>query len=381
VIPEGFLFSAVNSGIKPEKPFDLGLIFVPEGAVAWGVFTRNTVKAAPVILGKKILQKHSVVKGILANSGVANACTGKEGLEAAQKVLEAAQRILNIPSGALLPASTGVIGDPLPVEKIIKSLPELIKGLSPERAKDFAQAITTTDTFPKIVQKTFQGVNILGIAKGAGMIAPNMATMLAFICTDAMVERSWLKKALSKMVESTFNSISVDEDTSTNDTVYFLASCKRKVKNLSGFRKACEEVMRELAYLIVKDGEGATKVIRVLVKGARKKQEARELARAIATSLLVKTAFYGGDPNWGRIFAAMGKTGIPFQPERVELFLNEIPWIKNLTLVTEERILAEEMKKEEVTLTVHLKKGRARAEFLSSDLTEEYIRINAHYRT
>ncbi len=381
MIPEGFLFSAVNSGIKPEKTFDLGLIFVPEGAVAWGVFTKNTVKAAPVILGESLLKKHFKVKGILANSGVANACTGKQGLEAAQRVLEAAQKLLNESSGALLPASTGVIGEPLPVEKIIKSLPELIKGLSPEKIKDFAQAITTTDTFPKVVQKTFQGINILGIAKGAGMIAPNMATMLAFICTDASLEKIWLKRTLPRMVENSFNCISVDEDMSTNDTVYFLASGKKEVKDLASFRQVCEEVMKELAYLIVKDGEGATKVIRVMVKGAKKREEARYLARAIATSLLVKTAFYGKDPNWGRIFAAMGKTGIPFAPEKVELFLNGVPWIKNLKPATEEKVLAKEMAKSEVLLVVNLKQGRAKAEFLSSDLTEEYIKINAHYRT
>jgi glutamate N-acetyltransferase/amino-acid N-acetyltransferase len=378
---EGFLFSAVNSGIKPEKDFDLGLIFVPDGAVSWGVFTKNTVKAAPVILGQKILKKTPLVKGVLVNSGVANACTGKQGIRDAEEVLKATENFLRLPERSILPASTGVIGDPLPVDKILKSLPELIKGLSPERAEDFARAITTTDTFPKLVKKECQGAKILGIAKGAGMIAPNMATMLAFICTDASLEKSWIKRHLIKMVEMSFNSISVDEDMSTNDTVYFLAGGKKRVKDLEEFRDACSEVMKELAYLIVKDGEGASKVIKVVVKGARKKEEARKLSRAIATSLLVKTAFYGGDPNWGRILAAMGKTGIFFDPEKVELFLNGVPWVRSLKPITKEEVLAKEMAKKEVLLTVNLKAGRAKAEFLSSDLTEEYIKINAHYRT
>lgn len=381
LVPEGFLFSAVSCGIKKEGKLDLGLIFCNTQGTSWGAFTKNVVKAAPVILGKKLI-KEPITKGILVNSGVANACTGEEGLKRAQKLLFETSKLLEISENQLLPASTGVIGDQLPLEKIIPKISELIANLSSENYLLFSQAIMTTDTFPKIVSReTSEGIRILGIAKGAGMIAPNMATMLAFILTDGEVPKNQLKKFLPKIVERSFNNICVDGDMSTNDTVYILSSNLKNIKNWKNFENLCLEVAKELAYLIVRDGEGASKIIKIKIKGSKSKKEAKKLAQAVANSLLVKTAFYGEDPNWGRILAALGKTEVRFDPKEVEIYLNGIPWIKNFEVISKENVIKKEMKKYELELLVNLKMGKVSYELVTCDLTEEYIRINAQYRS
>jgi len=380
LIPEGFLFSGVSCGIKENKP-DLGLIYSSEKLTSWGVFTTNTVKAAPVLLGKKFIRQKEIY-GVIANSGVANACTGEEGVKRALTLIKEVSRKLNIPYKSLLPASTGVIGEQLPLEKILPKIDDLISGLSAQNYIHFAKAIMTTDTFPKVVfKKTEEDIVILGVAKGAGMIAPNMATMLAFILTDAQVSKDYLKRILPKIVDHSFNRISVDGDTSTNDTVYMLCSNLKEVRNWEKFEATCLEVAKELAYLIVKDGEGASKVIKIVIKGAQTKKEAKLLANSVANSLLVKTAFYGEDPNWGRIFSALGKTGIKFIPEEIEVYLNGVPWIANLKVLKDEDKIKEEMRKPEIELLIKLKKGKLSCEVLTTDLTEDYIRINAHYRT
>ena len=380
LIPEGFLFSGVSCGIKENKP-DLGLIYSFEKLTSWGVFTTNTVKAAPVLLGKKFIRQKEIY-GVIANSGVANACTGEEGVKRALTLIKEVSRKLNIPYKSLLPASTGVIGEQLPLEKILPKIDDLISGLSAQNYIHFAKAIMTTDTFPKVVfKKTEEDIVILGVAKGAGMIAPNMATMLAFILTDAQVSKDYLKRILPKIVDYSFNRISVDGDTSTNDTVYMLCSNLKEVRNWEKFEATCLEVAKELAYLIVKDGEGASKVIKIVIKGAQTKKEAKLLANSVANSLLVKTAFYGEDPNWGRILSALGKTGIKFVSEEIEIYLNGVPWIANLKVLKNEEKIKEEMRKPEIELLIKLKKGKLNYEVLTTDLTEEYIRINAHYRT
>jgi glutamate N-acetyltransferase/amino-acid N-acetyltransferase len=380
-IPEGFLFSAVSCGIRKKDRLDLGLIFCQEKGVSWGVFTKNTVKAAPVLLGKGHI-KNPITRALLANSGVANAATGAEGIQRAEKLLLSLAQLLSLKKEEILPASTGVIGEQLPLERILPKLPELISNLSPSNYLAFAQAIMTTDTFPKLSsRKTKEGVSILGIAKGAGMIAPNMATMLAFILTDGLLSKEDLKRLLQKGVDESFNRITVDGDTSTNDTVYALASRKKHIEDWRGFFKAFTEVLDELARMIVKDGEGASKVIKVIVKGTRTKEEAEVLARAVADSPLVKTAFYGQDLNWGRIFSALGKTGLPFQPEEVELILNGVPWIKELKVVRDENLLKKELSKGEIELIIRLKQGKQSYWILTCDLTEEYIRINSSYRS
>jgi len=380
-IPEGFLFSAVSCGIKNEGKLDLGLIFSPYKLTSWGCFTKNTVKAAPVILGKRLIRE-PIIKGILVNSGIANACTGKEGIRRARLLLERVAQRLKVPKDTILPASTGVIGEQLPLEKIIPKIEDLIKALNPENYISFAKSIMTTDTFPKLVsKKTKDDIVILGIAKGAGMIAPNMATMLAFILTDAEIPKDYLKKIFPKFVEKSFNRITVDGDTSTNDTVYMLASNLKPIKFGKEFENHCLEVMQELAHLIIKDGEGAGKVIKVHIKGAKTKRDAQVFAESVANSLLVKTAFYGEDPNWGRIFSALGKTGIEFKVEEVELYINNVLWIKNLKMINSEEKIKKEMGKDNVEVLIKLKEGKISYEVLTCDLTEEYIKINAHYRT
>lgn len=380
-VPEGFLFSAVCCGIKKENKPDLGLIYSSQKLSAWGVFTTNIVKAVPIIISKRHL-KEKEIYGVIVNSGIANACTGEEGFKRAQIILKEIAKKLNIPYKSLLPASTGVIGTQLPIEKILPLIDTLIANLSPYNYLQFAQAIMTTDTFPKVTfRKTAEDIVILGIAKGAGMIAPNMATMLAFILTDAKVTKEYLKRLLPKIVEESFNCISIDGDTSTNDSVYILSTNLKEVKDWKNFEKNCLEVAKELAYLIVRDGEGSSKVIKIIVKGVRTKKIAKILATSIANSPLVKTAFYGEDPNWGRIFCALGKSGIKFDPEKVEIYLNGIPWIINLKPVKDENKIKEEMKKYEIELLIKLKEGKLGCEVLTTDLTEEYIKINAHYRT
>lgn len=380
-IPEGFKFSAIACGIRKRDKLDLGLIYCEEQGTAWGLFTENTQKAAPVVIGKRYLKNLSH-RAIIVNSGVANACTGKEGINRAESILEELSRILKINKEEILPASTGVIGEQLPTEKILPRLPQLVQGLSKENYLAFAQAIMTTDTFPKIASKqTLEGISILGIAKGAGMIAPKMATMLAFVLTDASLTKEDLKRYLSKAVNESFNRITVDGDTSTNDTIYALTSGKREVKNIEGFYESFLSVLKELSLLIVKDAEGASKVIKIWVKGAKTKREAERLARSVAESPLVKTAFYGEDPNWGRIMAAMGKTGIPFEAEEVEIELNGLPWIRNLTCVSEEKLIKKELSKTEIELLIKLKQGTQNYWVLTCDLTEDYIKINSAYRS
>lgn len=381
LIPEGFLFSGISCGIKEENKIDLGLIFSPEKLTVWGIFTTNIVKAVPVILSKKFI-KEEPIYGVVANSGIANACTGEEGFKRALTLLKKIAEKLNISYKNLLPASTGVIGEQLPLEKILPHIDTLISNLSNQNYIQFAKAIMTTDTFPKVVfRKTKEGIIILGIAKGAGMIAPNMATMLAFILTDARVSKDYLKKQFPKIVEQSFNRISVDGDISTNDAVYMLCSNFKEVKNWENFKKLCLEVAKELAYLIIKDGEGASKIIKIIIKGAKTKKDAKIFATSVANSLLVKTAFYGEDPNWGRIFSALGKNGIKFNPEEIEIYLNGIPWIINLKPIKDENKIKEEMRKNEIELLIKFKQGKLSYEILTTDLTEEYIKINAHYRT
>ncbi len=390
-IPKGFWFAATASGIKKEG-LDLGLILSERPAEAAGVFTTNIVKAAPVLLAQKRLATACPIRAILVNSGCANACTGKEGLADAEEILARLASLLEIAPEEILPASTGVIGQRLPVTKIKEALKTLSKALDPQRAEEVARAMMTTDTFPKMETKRLclaggREISLLGLAKGAGMIAPRMATMLAFILTDAALPREFLQESLREAVENSFNRITVDGDTSTNDTVYLLANGASgqtlKPEDQALFKEALTEVCQRLAYLIVKDGEGATKVVRVRLVGARDDEEAFRLGKTVAESLLVKTAFFGEDPNWGRILAAMGRSGVDFAPERVDIFINGVQIVENGLGkgLAAERKAHEEMKNKEFSLTIHLKEGNGSAEILTCDLSYEYVKINAEYRT
>ena len=327
----GFKGSAVAAGLKKEGEPDLALIFSEREAVAAGVFTTNQVQAAPVILSRENI-KNGRVRAIVVNSGNANACTGKAGLENAQLTAEFVAENLGIKPKEVLVASTGVIGAQLDMKLISEAIPNLAKNLSSDGITQVAEAMMTTDSFSKISRfegnangKPFQ---ILGIAKGAGMIMPNMATMLCFVLTDLTIDAPSLDKSVSAAVESSFNRISVDGDTSTNDMVLVLANGRTKEalssEGLDKFNRGLTSVMKELATMIVRDGEGATKVVHVTVRNAATAEDALTAARTVANSSLVKTAFYGQDPNWGRIMAALGRSGIRMREEKVSIWIDGI---------------------------------------------------------
>ncbi len=390
IIPEGYLFSVAQAHIKYEGRNDMGLILSEKTAQVAGVFTKNLVKAAPVIISRKRIRK-GMARAILVNSGNANACTGEQGTRDALELSRELSEMLNLPENEILIASTGVIGAPLPVERMKGALSGLISGLNSQRLPELAKAIMTTDTFEKLYSTVFtigrESFTVTGVAKGAGMIAPDMATMLSFIITDAMVTGDALKRALKEVVEDTFNSITVDGDMSTNDTVILMANgakggpCISK-KYYRVFRDALYEVMDALARMIASDGEGATRLITIMVEGAVTKKDARKAALTIANSPLVKTAIYGRDANWGRIMAALGRSGARIHQEKTGISINGIEIVKNGLSTGRDSDAQKTMsEQEEVVIKVSLGLGRQTYRVYTCDLTEEYIRINAEYRT
>jgi glutamate N-acetyltransferase/amino-acid N-acetyltransferase len=388
---QGFKGSAVAAGLKKKAEPDLGLIFSEKEAIAAGVFTSNRVKAAPVILSREnILDGRA--RAIIANSGNANACSGKEGMENARLTADLVASGLGIPPDEVLVASTGVIGAPLNMDLISPAIPNLVDSLSTEGMPRVAEAIMTTDSFPKL--KRFDGVagnvpyRILGIAKGAGMIMPDMATMLCFIMSDILVDVEFLRESLASSVRTTFNRISVDGDTSTNDMVLALANGVAGNRRLSSadheeFQRGMTRVMGELATMIVRDGEGATKVVQVKIKGAATADDALAAARTVANSSLVKTAFYGQDPNWGRIMAAIGRSGVRMKEEAVHIWIDDLKIVDGGlgTGVELEKKAAEMMGKKEFSVTIDLQQGDCEDRMITCDLTHEYVTINADYRT
>lgn len=392
-VPEGFLFATTRAGIKYPDREDMGLIFCPQKALATGVFTKNLVKAAPVLDGVKKLRRPRKIAAVLVNSGCANACTGEKGMADMKRITTSLGRLLQVPETSIIMSSTGVIGQRLPVDRMLRALKELVGSIGSASPEEFARAIMTTDSFPKLAsQEVFLSTkrgSVLGIAKGAGMISPNMATMLAYILTDITIEPSVMKKVLRDAVDETFNSITVDNDMSTNDTVLLLSSSGAGNSPLSessqGFRrfqKVLYEVMDSLAGMIVRDGEGATRTMKVIVNGARTIQEAKKAARAVAGSLLVKTALYGADPNWGRIMAALGASGIRFKQERVTINLNGVKVVNSgVGTGREDEAKKEIENSKEVLIEIKLHEGSARARVLGCDLTEDYVKLNAHYTT
>jgi glutamate N-acetyltransferase/amino-acid N-acetyltransferase len=340
------------------------------------------------------MQKIKSGKGkvIVVNSGNANACTGVQGRKDANNIISHLGRALGVNPSLIYPCSTGVIGTPMPMERILPSLPALTENVGRSSFEGVAKAIMTTDTFPKIVTKRIRTGNttgtLSGICKGAGMIAPNMATMLCFILTDIAVEQKTLSKVLKSSVGKSFNRITIDGDMSTNDTVLMMANgmlgnrpLTGKSEHLQTFQGALDGLTYELARLVVKDGEGATKLIEVFVKGARSEADATKAALSIANSSLVKTAVYGNDANWGRIMAALGYSGIAFREEKVDIFFNAVKTVKNGLANGKDREATEVLKGKSLKITVYLHSGRASSKVLTCDLTEEYIRINAEYRT
>jgi len=387
----GFLASSVSAGLKKKGELDLSLIFSQKEAVAAGVFTTNKVKAAPVLLSQERIKK-GPIRAVVANTGYANACTGIRGLNDAIQTAEMVAKELQIDPEETVVASTGVIGAYLPFNLIKQAIPNLVKNLSPHGFKSVAEALMTTDSFPKM--SYFEGnaggdpYHLLGIAKGAGMIMPNMATMLSFLLTDINIDSQTLWPIFRSAAESTFNRITVDGDTSTNDMVLIMANGVTGNKSLNRsaikeFERGLTDVMGELAYMIAKDGEGATKVVIIEVKGAARKDDANIAARAVGNSNLVKTAVFGQDPNWGRIMAALGRSEIKMEESKVQIWIEGIKIVDGglMTSEKQEREAAEEMKKEQITISINLNQGRWKDRITTCDLTYDYIRINADYRS
>ncbi|MFH2046382.1 MAG: bifunctional glutamate N-acetyltransferase/amino-acid acetyltransferase ArgJ [Pseudomonadota bacterium] len=388
---KGFTASGVISGLKKNGRKDLGLIYSEVPANVAGVFTRNKVQAAPVVLDRQRI-KAGLCQAIIANSGSANCCTGDKGMEDALSEAKLAASGLNIAEEMVLVASTGVIGKPLELDKIKSAVPNLVKSLSADGINDFAQAIMTTDTVPKIasVKGEVGGCNfyITGVAKGAGMICPDMATMLCFIITDIKAESDYLKEALISSTNKSFNRITIDGDTSTNDTVLIMANGMSGINTDSlsekeYFQKLLDEVMIKLAKMVVKDGEGATKLVDITVNGAASESDARKIAGVIANSNLVKTALFGEDANWGRILAAAGRAGAEIKPESVDIYFDNVLMVKNGCGcgIDAEAKATKVLKKSEFTIMLDLKSGNANASILTCDFSIDYVKINADYRS
>jgi len=389
--PLGFTASGAIGAIKYERK-DVALVYSDREASAAGVFTTNVVKAAPVLLTMEHL-KDGTARAVVANSGNANACVGPQGLEDARAMANEAAQLLGLPAEQVLVASTGVIGQSLPMERVLSGLRLAAAGLSREGGHDAATAIMTTDTVAKEAAVTLElgGVQatIGGMAKGSGMIHPNMATMLCFVTTDAAIDPGLLQQALTTVVERTFNMITVDGDTSTNDMVLVLANgaagnllISAEDADYAAFAEALEAVCRKLAVAVAADGEGATRLLEVRVQGAATQQDARLVARAVASSSLVKAAVFGKDANWGRIICAAGYSGASFKPDAVDIYVGDIQVAKNGgALPFSEERATEMLSGARAVFTIDLHNGVNDAVAWGCDLTYDYVKINGSYRT
>ena len=389
---KGFQASGIRCGIRNGKK-DIAVIYSEADAHAAGVFTLNQVQAAPVHLCKAHLE--NPIRAIVINSANANACTGEQGINDAAAMAEKTASELNLDPGRVMVSSTGVIGVPLPMEKINPGISAAVSALGkgPGPDSDAAEAILTTDTVIK--QSAYRcnlpegEFHIAGMAKGSGMICPNMATMLAFLVTDVKIERNLLQSLFSEAADRTFNAITVDGDTSTNDTALILANGAAEgveitpdSSNLARFKEMLNRVCGELALKIVEDGEGLTKVITLSIKGAADEAGARVMARTVLNSPLVKTAFYGEDANWGRIIAALGYSGIEFDPDRVDIFIGPYQVAANGGAVPfSEEKMKKVLQNRDVPVLVDLKIGSAEAKVWGTDMSHEYISINSNYRS
>jgi glutamate N-acetyltransferase/amino-acid N-acetyltransferase len=390
---KGFLFSGISAGIKKDGKRDLGLIYSEVPAQVAGLFTTNAVKAAPVQLNMERIRR-GLCQAVIVNSGNANACTGSQGLRDAKRVSSLIAKQLGINENLVFLSSTGVIGSPLPMKKIEERIPELMDCLSPEGWMNTVEAIMTTDTFPKMEAATCRlkgrQVKLCGMVKGAGMIYPNLATMLSFLVTDANIKASLLQQMLEKTAEVSYNRITIDGETSTNDTVLLLANGKaghpilnRMDRDGEIFQSMLFKVCQNLAKSLVKDGEGATKFIEIVLRGARNKEDAKRAGYAIAHSPLVKTAFFGEDANWGRILCALGHSGARINPNRIDVFFDKAPIVKKGMGVHRrlEEKAAEVIKKKFFKVIVDLHQGKSQYSVLTTDLSLDYVKINASYRS
>lgn len=388
----GFKFAGVTCGIKKSKKKDLALIFSERPATAAALFTTNKVKAAPVLVGMRRMRR-GFIQAVVVNSGNANACTGARGMRDAEMMCQEVGARLGIDPGLVLPSSTGIIGVAMPMENISSGIEKAAAALSDDSFLHAAEAILTTDRFVKISSASCslkgKKVVLAGMVKGAGMIAPRMATMLAYILTDAAIEPRALRVILRQSAEESFNSVTVDGDMSTNDTVLFLANgfagnspVRRGSQEEKIFTKTCQKVMKDLAVKLVEDGEGSTKVVEVLVEGARSLAQAKRVAFTVANSKLVKTAFFGSDPNFGRIMAAIGYAGVPIRPERIDVAFNGVTVVKRgVGMASREKKAARVLSRPSFRLKIHLHQGEGSASVWTSDLSHEYVRINSAYKT
>jgi glutamate N-acetyltransferase/amino-acid N-acetyltransferase len=387
----GFKAAGVACGLKKNGLKDLGLIYSELPAAVAGLFTSNRVQAAPVLLDRQRVAA-GVCRAVIVNSGNANCCTGEQGMQSALRMGRAAAAGLGVAEEEVLVASTGVIGEPLPIENIETAAPSLIAGLRAEGIQDFAEAIMTTDTVPKIVNrrkelggKTF---SVTAVAKGAGMIRPDMATMLCFVMTDVQASAATLGKMLAVAVNRSLNRMTVDGDTSTNDTVLLMANGHSGIliedpTRCIAFQSVLDDVLITMAKWLIKDGEGATKLVEIVVQGAASDPDAHRIADTIANSNLTKTAIFGEDANWGRILAAAGRAGVPLAPEKIDIYFGTVLMVQNGIGCGKavEAEVSKILKQPEFKITVDLKMGSGRAAVFTCDFSIDYVKINANYRT
>ena len=397
-VPKGFLATGAHIGVKKVKK-DLAIIYSEKPALCSAVFTKNLVKAPPLWWCEKLVKEKQKIQAIVINSGNANACTGERGYQDALSMADTLSKCLNISKESVLVTSTGVIGVYLPLDKIIPGIEETSKtlGADEKSAKRCAKAIMTTDTFRKEVAVEIEingiKVTIAGIAKGSGMIHPNMATMLGFITTDINISQELLDKAFKENINDSFNMITVDGETSTNDMAVILANgfagnpiVDKENDDYKKFKEALEYVTKSLAKQIVKDGEGATKFLECKISNAKTKEDAKVLCKSILNSNLVKTAFFGNDANWGRVLSAMGASGVDFDPNKVKIFFkNDIGEIKlfenGLPIEFDEDFAFKILKQEEIKILVDMNQGDKSITGWGCDLSFDYVKINAEYRT
>jgi glutamate N-acetyltransferase/amino-acid N-acetyltransferase len=393
-LPKGFSFSAVTAGIKASGRPDLSLIEAAPGTTAAAVFTKNRVVAAPVEVGREALAvSRGLIRAVVINSGNANCATGKPGIKACQRICREAAQVLGVRPEQIFPSSTGIIGVPLPADKIMAKLADLISAResTEQGVAQLARAIMTTDTRPKVASAQFRArkstISLTGVAKGSGMIHPQLATMLVYILTDVSATPAELRRHLRESCDESFNCMSVDGDTSTNDTVLLLASGKsgaslKTPKIRDQFSLALQEVCRSLADQIVADGEGVQHIIHLHIEQGKTRDEALLVARAIAHSLLVKTAWAGADPNWGRILSAAGSCGLPLNANHIDIYIGRQRVCRNgVGFPFDEAQAHRDLSQAHCDIRVKLRRGNASVVFQTTDLTAEYVRINADYST
>lgn len=376
----GFRAAGVAAGIKPDGKKDVGLLVSDTVATVAAVFTTNRVKAAPVLISRQHA-RHGSGRAVIVNSGNANACTGQDGLVHARAMTEAVARRIGCPAEQVFVCSTGRIGVKLPIVKVQAGIKQLLGALQPNGGHALAEAMMTSDTVPKEIAVAIRHrghtVHIGGVAKGAGMIHPHMATMLCLLTTDAAMSRAPLQRALERAVDQSFNRISVDNDMSTNDTVLLLANGMAGPLPVPLFQEALHHVCRELADMIVRDGEGCTKFVTIELRGAASARDADRAARAVANSMLVKASWCGGDPNWGRIMDALGYSGARFDPNRVEIWYNDLPAARRgIATRTPVEALRQVLARPSFCVRIHLHAGPAQVTRVTTDLTERYVTFN-----